>query len=104
MSPDRSALLRATLMALSILLPALSPGLASAQTLVDPRQRNEHRVEAPAISMDRAVQMAERQYNAKAVRTEQVTSGNRLFYQIRLLNSEGKVWTVRVDASTGQMY
>ena len=87
-------------MALSILLPALSPGLASAQTLVDPRQR----VEAPVISMDRAVQMAERQYNAKAVRTEQVTSGNRLFYQIRLLNSEGKVWTVRVDASTGQMY
>jgi uncharacterized membrane protein YkoI len=104
MSSDRTSLSRVTLMALFLLMSCVLPGLVNAQTLVDPRQRGEKRVEAPAISMDRAVQMAERQYNARAVRAEPVTSGNRTYYQIRLLNSEGKVWTVRVDAMTGQIH
>ena len=103
MSSDRTSLSRVTLMAL-FLMACVMPTFTDAQTLIDPRQSGEKRVEAPAISMDRAVQMAERQYNARAVRAEPVTSGNRTYYQIRLLNSEGKVWTVRVDAMTGQMH
>jgi len=47
--------------------------------------------------------MAQRRYHAKAVRAETVRSGERRVHHIRLLNSEGKVWTVRVDAESGDI-
>jgi uncharacterized membrane protein YkoI len=102
MNSVRASPIRVTLMALSILLPVMT-GVVNAQTLIDPRQRNERSADAPTISMDQAVRMAERQYNARAVRAEPVTRGGRTYYQIRLLNSEGTVRTVSVDAVTGQM-
>jgi uncharacterized membrane protein YkoI len=77
--------------------------LLHAQTLIDPRQRNNDRNDPIRVSMDQAVNMAERRYRAKAVKAETVRSGDRIVYEIRLL-SEGKVWTVRVDAQSGQMY
>jgi uncharacterized membrane protein YkoI len=78
--------------------------LLHAQTLIDPRQRNNDRTMDPIrVSMDQAVNMAERRYRAKAVKAQTVRSGDRVVYEIRLL-SEGKVWTVRVDAQSGQMY
>jgi uncharacterized membrane protein YkoI len=78
--------------------------MADAQSLVDPRQRNNERNggDAIRISMDQAVNMAESRYRAKAVRAETVRSGDRVMYVIRLM-SQGKVWTVRVDAQSGQM-
>ena len=42
-------------------------------------------------------------HRAKAVRAETVRNGDRRVHQIRLLSSEGKVWTVRVDAESGAM-
>lgn len=58
----------------------------------------------PRISIDRAVAMAERQFNARVVRAETRDSGDRIVYVLRLLNDGGRVWTVRVDASTGAIY
>jgi uncharacterized membrane protein YkoI len=75
-----------------------------AQGLVDRRPRDNYRIEPGGISKDEAVQKAERKFNAKVVKAETVNDGERLVYQIRLLNSEGKVWNVRVDAATGRMY
>ena len=77
--------------------------IADAQSLIDPRQRNNERNgDSIRISMDQAVNMAESRYRAKAVRAETVRSGDRVMYVIRLM-SQGKVWTVRVDAQSGQM-
>jgi hypothetical protein len=62
---------------------------------------------APALmladsgSRDRIVAALERRYNAKVVRIIDVSVGGRLAYDIRLLSND-RVWTVRVDAATGQ--
>jgi uncharacterized membrane protein YkoI len=56
------------------------------------------------VSLDQAVEMAQRQYRAKAVKAETVESGGKRVHQIRLLSAEGKVWTVRVDAESGAMH
>jgi len=91
-----------TAMALLAAAPMVT-SLAHAQSLIDPRQRNNERNNDPIrVSMDQAVRMAESRYRAKAVKVDTVRSGDRVVYQIRLL-SEGKVWTVRVDAQSGQM-
>jgi uncharacterized membrane protein YkoI len=91
-----------TAMVLATAVPAIT-SMAHAQSLIDPRQRNnEPNVDPIRISMDQAVRMAESRYRAKAVKADTVRSGDRVVYQIRLL-SEGKVWTVRVDAQSGQM-
>jgi uncharacterized membrane protein YkoI len=95
---------RALLAAMTLLTAAPSiTSVAQAQNLIDPRQRNnEHSADPIRISMDQAVNMAESRYRAKAVKAETVRDGDRVVYQIRLL-SGGRVWTVRVDAQSGQM-
>lgn len=55
------------------------------------------------VSLDRAVAMAERRFNARVVRADTRDAGDRVVYVLRLLNEAGRVWTVRVDASTGEM-
>jgi uncharacterized membrane protein YkoI len=57
-----------------------------------------------SISLDQAVEMAQARFRAKAVKAETVNNGGRRVHQIRLLSSDGKVWTVRVDAQTGNMF
>lgn len=74
---------------------------AGAQELIDRRNRNQYQIEPAGISLDQAVEMAQRRYRAKAVKAETVRSGDRRVHQIRLLSAEGKVWTVRVDAESG---
>src|SRR5262245_24700911 len=74
---------------------------AGAQELIDRRNRNQYQFEPAGISLDEAVEMAQRRYRAKAVKAETVRSGDRRVHQIRLLSAEGKVWTVRVDAESG---
>lgn len=78
--------------------------VADAQSLIDrryPRQRQSG--EASGISKDEAVSRAERQYRAKAVKVDVIRNGDSVIYQIRLLNAEGRVFTVDVDAATGRM-
>lgn len=70
----------------------------------DRRDRSE-RSERPQVrvSLDRAVSMAERRFNARVVRADTRDAGNQVVYVLRLLNDAGRVWTVRVDATTGEM-
>lgn len=54
------------------------------------------------ISLDEAVRRAEAQYHAKVVRTDVQDEDGRKVYVLKLLSDDGRVITVRVDASTGQ--
>jgi uncharacterized membrane protein YkoI len=89
--------------ALLSLLAAGAPLAAHSQDLIDRRQRNEPRIEPSSVSLDQAVEMAQRRFRAKAVKAETIESGGKRVHQIRLLNTEGRVWTVRVDAESGAM-
>lgn len=64
-----------------------------------------HRVlqQERAISMDEAIDMAQRRFDARVVRAEVVERGGRRVYVLRLLSSDGRVFNVRVDAATGSM-
>jgi len=53
------------------------------------------------MTLDQAVAMVERRFKARVVRKEVRQSGERKIYVLRLLNDEGRVWTVRVDAASG---
>lgn len=64
------------------------------------REEREQRAR-PRLSLDQAVAMAERRYGARVVRAEAHDRGDRVVYVLRLLNDAGRVWTVRVDASSG---
>jgi hypothetical protein len=55
------------------------------------------------MSLDQAVAMVEKRFKAKVVRTEVRQDGERKVYVLRLLNDESRVWSVRVDASTGSI-
>jgi uncharacterized membrane protein YkoI len=96
--------LRLPLLALVTLLTLAEMPVADAQTLIDRRPRSERQAERPRVSLDQAVSMAESRFRAKAVKAQPAVSGDRLVYHIRLLNSDGKVWTVQVDSETGQMF
>lgn len=89
----------------SLSLLAAGAALPSqAQELIDRRQKHESRIEPASVSLDQAVEMAQRRFRAKAVKAETVDSGGKKVHQIRLLSAEGKVWTVRVDAESGAMH
>jgi hypothetical protein len=53
------------------------------------------------VSLDQAVQIAERRYSAKVVKVAVSEVGGRRVYVLRLLSDEGRVWTVRIDAGSG---
>lgn len=56
------------------------------------------------LSMDEAIDRAQKRFRARVVRAEQIEQGGRVVYVLRLLSDEdGRVFTVRVDASSGAM-
>jgi uncharacterized membrane protein YkoI len=68
-----------------------------------PRDRGAERPRAErAISLDEAVARAERRYKARAVRAEEKRHGDRIEYRIRLLGDDGRVFEIRVDATSGR--
>ncbi|HET9389659.1 MAG TPA: PepSY domain-containing protein [Steroidobacteraceae bacterium] len=80
------------------LIAALPVGLSAAPPAppVQPA-----RLPARAMSMDQAVKMAEQRFKARVVRAEAQQNEGRTVYVLRMLNDSGRVWTVRVDASSG---
>ena len=90
------------------LLMALAGGLPSeASARAEPRvaqpavQEIRHAVTQAGMSLDDAVQMVQQRFRARVVKAEQRNEDGRTVYHIRLVNNEGKVWTVRVDAQSG---
>lgn len=55
------------------------------------------------MSLDEAVAMVQTRFRARAVKAETVNEGGRRVHRIRLLNDEGRVWTVSVDAASGRI-
>jgi len=92
----------ARLLLLAVLgLTVLAP--VGAQQLIEKRPREQHYIEPRGVSLDQAVQMAQRRYGARAVKAETLSQGDRRVHRIRLMSPEGKVWHVHVDAATGDM-
>jgi uncharacterized membrane protein YkoI len=87
---------------LALAQAAVCESALAQQNLVDPRGRDSQA--AGGISLDQAVRMVESRYRARAVRADVVNQGGKRIYEIRLLNADGKVWKVRVDAETGRSY
>ena len=90
-------------------LLALAPGIAaargshhhSAQEILTQTNAREHPQAQSGVSMDQAIESAQRRYKARVVRAEVSESNGRRFYVLRLLSEEGRVWTIKVDAETG---
>lgn len=55
------------------------------------------------ISLDQAVKMAQARFGARVVRADTERDGDRVYYRLRLLSPDGRVFSVRVDAQTGAM-
>lgn len=56
------------------------------------------------LSLDEAIDRAQKRYRARVVRAEQVEQGGRVVYVLRLLSDDdGRVFTIRVDARSGDM-
>lgn len=92
---SRTAVLLATL-----LLAAGAAG-ASAHTLPAERLIESIVLAAAGMSLDQAVEMAEKRFRARVVRADVREEQGRKVYVLRLLNESGRVWTVRVDAESG---
>jgi len=56
------------------------------------------------VTLDDAVSMVQSRFNATAVKTDTMMDGGQLVYRIRLLSADrSRVWTVSVDARSGQI-
>jgi uncharacterized membrane protein YkoI len=56
------------------------------------------------VSLNDAVVMVQQRFHATAVKTDTVREGDRVIYRIRLVSADrSRVWTVTVDAQTGQV-
>ena len=58
---------------------------------------------AEGVTLEQAVQQAEKRYQARAVKAEEHRKDGRRVYRIRLLSDDGRVFDVTVDAATGRM-
>lgn len=56
---------------------------------------------AADVSLDAAVAAAQERHKARVVKAEVIDSDGRKVYSLRLLGGDGRVWTIRIDASTG---
>jgi uncharacterized membrane protein YkoI len=53
------------------------------------------------VTMDQAIESAQRRYKARVVRADVSEANGRRVYVLRLLSEEGRVWTIKVDPETG---
>ena len=59
---------------------------------------------ATQVSLNDAVAMVQQRFNATAIKTETVRDGDKVVYRIRLISADhSRVWTVMIDAQTGQV-
>jgi uncharacterized membrane protein YkoI len=96
-----------------LLVLLTAPLLASAAQHKSHRHDNSHRYEAqaasqseagarcPGMSMDQAIENAERRYKARVVKASVDNGNDRCVYVLRLLSDDGRVWTVRIDSKSG---
>jgi hypothetical protein len=56
-----------------------------------------------SLTLDQAIEMAERRFRARVVRAGVEEADGQRIYVLRLLSEQGRVWTVRVDAQSGSV-
>ena len=61
----------------------------------------EQRRDAAPLSLDEAVELVKRRYDARVLRAEEAKEGDEVVYRIRLLAADGRVFTVQVNPRTG---
>jgi hypothetical protein len=74
-------------------LGAPSVDVAPAQQNIVPTQ--------PPISLQEAIQIATSRYPGRVVRAETTTQNGRAVHEIRILGTDNRVRTVRIDAQSG---
>ncbi len=85
-------------LALALLAP---PGIAAEAPAGGARGPAADHPDATPLSLDDAVELVKRRYEARVLRAEQAKEGDDVVYRIRLLAADGRVFTVRVNARTG---
>ena len=92
---------------IALLAYLLCAAAATGAALVTASARHPDAVSAAmprgSVSMDQAVRIVEERYHARVVKAETEHDAGHTLYVLRLLNDEGKVWTVRVDAASGSV-
>jgi uncharacterized membrane protein YkoI len=79
--------------------------IAPAQSLIDSRYEHSEYADGGAVSLDQAVAMVQGRFHAKAVKAETAYEDGRPIHYIRLVSADkSRVWTVRVDGTTGRIY
>ncbi|HJR68518.1 MAG TPA: PepSY domain-containing protein [Gammaproteobacteria bacterium] len=100
---------------IAALLVAAGPATARPRPLSLPQAETADESLAPAqrdqlfptqrgggVSLAQATRMAQSRFPGRVVRAEQVQMGDRVVYEIRILDAEGVVRNVRIDAQTGR--
>ena len=90
----------------SLLLTLLALGLGMAQAHARPgsgERQGAIVLAASGISLNQAISMVEKRYNARVVRSDTRQEGDRKIYVLRLLDEKGNGQVVRVDAATGSI-
>jgi uncharacterized membrane protein YkoI len=87
---------------LTVSLGALAPHIASASDRGRDRDDDDRRPPERVMSLDEAMAQAEKRYRARAVHGEEKRKGDRIVYRIRLLDRDGRVFEVSIDAGSGR--
>ena len=101
---------------LAVSLGAFSPDIASAAGRDGDDDRDDNRgrdrdrksddddrkPSGRVMSLDEAMAQAEKRYRARAVHGEEKRKGDRVVYRIRLLDKDGRVFEVSIDAGSGR--
>ena len=80
---------------------ALGAGATVADRPGDRSQPHWRILADQGVSLDEAVAGAERRHGARVVRAEERRHGDRIVYWIRLLDGDGRVFEVTIDAASG---
>jgi uncharacterized membrane protein YkoI len=97
--------MRRFITSIAAVLAAATGGSVPAQSLpAEPLIEQLIYAAASGVSLDEAVSMVEKRFKARVVRADVREEGGRRIYVLRLLSEgSGRVWTVRVDASSGSL-
>jgi uncharacterized membrane protein YkoI len=97
---------------LAVLIGAFAPDIASAaggdrddnrgRDRGRERDDDDRKPSGRLMSLDEAMAQAEKRYRARAVHGEEKRKGDRIVYRIRLLDSDGRVFEVSIDAGSGR--